>query len=145
MGILRRVDGWASLDRWKMKQRGAADDGSWSEEDIPSFLEGFQPISSTTSELPRELHDEFTVACSAHADLKAVYLFDSDFGGQGERLVTVGLVLDDASDVERFSEITEDLGRHLDAFYGDDYIFQHLFAHSFDRVEGGMSPIFERS
>lgn len=133
------------LDRWGMRRPGAADDDSWSEEDIPAFLEGFQPISSTASELPRELHHEFTVACSAHADLKAVYLFDSDFGGQGERLVTVGLVLDDASDVERFSEIAKDLGRHLDAFYGDDYIFQRLDSHSLDRVEDGMSPIFERS
>jgi len=133
------------LDRWKLSRRGAADDDSWSEEDIPAFLEAFQPIGATASELPPELRDEFMAACSAHADLKALYLFDSDFGGQGERLVTVGLVLDDAADVERFPDISNDLGRHLDAFYGDDYIFPRLSTQSLDRVEGGMSPIYERS
>ena len=131
------------LDRWRTKRRAAADDASWSDEDVPALLEAFQPISSTAPELPRELHDEFTVVCSAHADLKAVYLFDSDFGGQGERVVTVGLVLDDASDLEGFVEITTDLGRLLDSFYGDEYIFQRLDAHSLDRVEGRMSPVYK--
>jgi hypothetical protein len=133
------------LDRWKLSRRGPADDDSWSEEDIPAFLDAFQPIGATASELPLELRDEFIAACSAHADLKAVYLFDSDFGGQGERLLTFGLVLDDAADVERLSDISEDLGPHLDAFYGDDYIFQRLRNHSLDRVEGGISPLYERS
>jgi hypothetical protein len=133
------------LDRLRLGRRGAGDDDSWSEEDIPAFLEAFQPISATSSELPPGLRDEFLAACSAHADLQAVYQFDSDLGGQGERLVTFGLVLDDAADVERLPEISSDLGRHLDAFYGDDYIFQRLWAHSLDRVEGGMSPVYARS
>jgi hypothetical protein len=132
------------LDRWGITRRGAPAGASWSEEDIPAFLEAFQPISPSRAELPRDVLDDFTVACAAHADLKAVYLFESDFGGQGERLVTVGLVLDAASNVERFGEIADDLGRHLDSFFGDDYIFQHLDTHSVDRVEDGISPVFER-
>ena len=133
------------VDRWRRKRRKAADDDAWSEEDIPTFLEAFQPISPTTSDLSRDVHDEFTAACSAHADLKAVYLFDSDFGGQGERLVTVGLVLDDEADVERFPEVSRALRPHLHPSYCDDCIFQHLDSHSLERTRGQIPPIYERT
>jgi hypothetical protein len=131
------------FDRWT-RGRPAADDAS-SEEEMAQILEAFQPISSTTSQLPPELHDAFVAACAAQADLQAVYVFDSDFGGVGEPLLTVGLVLDETSDVERFVVVSRALRPLLESAYGDDLISQHLSAHSLDRVEGSLRPIYERS
>jgi hypothetical protein len=130
------------FDRWRRRKRGA-DDG-WPEEDIAAFLEEMQPISSAEVLPAVEALTDFKAACSGHSDLAAVFAFDSHFGGSGDRLLTIGLVVDEDSDVERFSDISKDLDRQVARLFADDFIFQRLDAYSLDRIDDGVSPIYER-
>jgi hypothetical protein len=132
------------LDRFRRRWRRQDAESEWSEEDIPAFLEAMQPIAAAETPRQEELA-ALRSACSAHADLRAVYIFDSDFAGQGQSLVTVGLVLDLVdSDPERFVEVSQDLEPHLEQLFGDNFISQLLDAHSLDRVRTVTSPVYER-
>ena len=130
------------FDRWRRRRTAAGD--AWSEEDIPSFLEAMQPISVTEALPAAGALADFRAACFGHSDLAAVFVFDSDFGGAGDRLVTIGLVVDQDSDLERFSGISKDLEHQIARLFADDFIFQRLDAYSLDRIDDGMSPIYER-
>jgi hypothetical protein len=130
------------FDRWR--HRGTASDDAWSEADIPAFLEAMQPISAIEALPAAEALADFRAACSGHPDLAAVFVFDSDFGGAGDRLLTIGLVVDEDPDVERFSDISKDLDGEIARLFGDDFIFQRLDAYSLDRIDDGMQPIYER-
>jgi hypothetical protein len=132
------------IERWRSRRRKGADGLAWSDDDIPAFLEAFQPIGATAAKLPREQLVGFVAACSSHPDLQAAYVYDSDFAGSGDPLITLGLVLDETSDVERFAAISIELDEPAAQLFGTDYIFQRLDGPSLDRVENGLSPIYER-
>jgi hypothetical protein len=88
---------------------------------------------------------ELAAVCVAHPELRAVYAFESTFGGEGEAVVTVGLVLEDATDPEPFVTINEAIRPEVERLVQDGaYIFQLLDEYSLDRVTGCVSPIFER-
>ena len=142
----RRFDsahlGMGLLDRFRVRRREAA--SSVSDEDARAFMEAMQPMSALAKEPSPNLIAEFSRACSAHPELKAVFLYEGTFGDE-EPLVTVGLVLHDKSDPEPFVTISKDLEPQVRSLaQGSDYVFQLLDDYSLDRVPSGVSPIFER-
>jgi hypothetical protein len=107
-------------------------------------MEAMQPMSALAKKPSPNLIAEFSRACFAYPELKAVFLYESMFGDE-ESLVTVGLVLHVKSDPEPFVTISKDLEPRVRSLaQGSDYIFQLLDDNSLDRVPSGVSPIFER-
>jgi hypothetical protein len=117
---------------------------SVSDEDARALMEAMQPMSALAKEAPPNLIAELSRACSAHPELRAVFLYESTFADE-EPLVTVGLVLHDKSNPEPFVTISKDLEPRVRSLaQRSDYIFQLLDDNSLDRVPSGVSPIFER-
>jgi len=130
------------LDRLRMRRREAA--SSVSDEDARAFMEAMQPMSALAKDPSTNLVAEFSRACSAHPELKAVFVYESTLGDE-DPLVTVGLVLNDKSNPEPFVTISKDLEPRVRSLaQGSEYIFQLLDDYSLDRVPSGISPIFER-
>jgi hypothetical protein len=70
-------------------------------------MDAMQPIRAPAEEPLPQLVAELAATCAARPEGGAVYLFESTFGEEGDAVVTVGLVHEDASDPDLFVPIKE--------------------------------------